>query len=293
MYNGILSLDHPLIAVADMQQSKQVYEKLGFTIPPRGSHIEWGTGNWCIMFANDYLELRGILDPSRETLGLEHVLEQYGEGLAGIAFGTEGAEISHAKMSQNQLHPKPVRYLTRNFEVPGQWLQPKFALCFPADTETQGLTHVVLCDHLTPELMRKPEYLHHDNDAQGIISMTGVIDDIDQVEQAQRRLLGPDAVQRVGEHLILTLATGQFIRLCTKDSLAEEYSGLSHKSIQQQSYLIALKIAVGDIQKTKLSLEKNLIPYVQPNPYLVQVADHYACGVVFEFEQRPTTHSSV
>ena len=62
MKNAITGVDHPVIAVGDMEGARAVYERLGFTIPPRGSHIEWGTGNWCIMFADDYLELRGIVD---------------------------------------------------------------------------------------------------------------------------------------------------------------------------------------------------------------------------------------
>ena len=73
---GIEGFDHPVIAVRDLEQSRGVYEALGFTVPPRGSHIEWGTGNWCIMFERNYLEHRGILDPDRYTHGLEHFLEK-------------------------------------------------------------------------------------------------------------------------------------------------------------------------------------------------------------------------
>ena len=63
MEYGIRGIDHPVIAVRDMKQARLAYERLGFTVPPRGSHAQWGTGNWCIMFPEDYLELRGIIDP--------------------------------------------------------------------------------------------------------------------------------------------------------------------------------------------------------------------------------------
>ncbi len=83
--HGIKGIDHPVIAVRDMEAAREVFQRLGFVVPPRGSHVEWGTGNWCIMFPEDYLELRGIVDPTRPIMGLDTVLESKGEGLMGIA----------------------------------------------------------------------------------------------------------------------------------------------------------------------------------------------------------------
>ncbi len=77
-HNGIESLDHPVIAVNDLSAARDVYEKLGFAVPPRGSHIEWGTGNLCVMFADDYLEMRGIIDPGRLLMHLDEHLEKFG-----------------------------------------------------------------------------------------------------------------------------------------------------------------------------------------------------------------------
>ena len=285
MYNGIRSIDHPLIAVADMQQSRVVYERLGFTIPPRGSHIEWGTGNWCIMFEHDYLELRGILDAQRETLGLEQILATYGEGLAGVAFGTEGAEISFQKLNDNQIMPKPVRYLTRNFEVAEQWLQPKFALCFVPEQDIRGLTHVVLCEHLTPELMRKPEYLRHANDAQAVLGMTGIVDDLDAVQRVQQRLLGKDAVHRDEHVLTLNLPSGQFIRLMHAADYDRAYPKLGRKALTRPEYLVSIHLQVGDIHKTQRALDAQQILYTHDVENSVWVAAQDACGVMIEFKQ--------
>ena len=66
-FNGIESLDHPVIAARDLDAARDTYERLGFTIPPLGSHVEWGPGNLCIMFPDDYLEIRGFVDLSRFT----------------------------------------------------------------------------------------------------------------------------------------------------------------------------------------------------------------------------------
>ena len=283
MYNGIKSIDHPVVAVSDMEASRKVYEKLGFLVPPRGSHVEWGTGNWCIMFEDDYLELRGILDPERYTINLDSVLEQFGEGLMGVAFGTDSAEENHNEMVKNGLNPKELKYLGRNFELPEGWVQPRFALCFPNDEDITGLMHVVLCQHLTPELIRKPEYLIHPNRVVGVDSMWGVIEDIDQVESAQQRLLGKEAVQRVGEGLLLTTPSDQTIHLLSKDEYEKRFGDLSKPAPNgEKTYLGAITLKVDDLTKTKQCLENNNIPFEHSDDE-IQVAADFTCGVVMTF----------
>ena len=85
-HNGIALIDHPVIAARDLDAARVQFERLGFTVPPRGSYVEWGTGNLCIMFPDDYLEIRGIIDASRFTMHLDEHLDAYGEGLMGVAF---------------------------------------------------------------------------------------------------------------------------------------------------------------------------------------------------------------
>lgn len=285
MHNGILSIDHTFVAVADMESSRQTYEKLGFTVPPRGSHIEWGTGNWCIMFENDYLELRGIIDPERYTISLDQVLEEYGEGLAGVAFGTQSAQGNYDEMSQNGLIPKPLKSLTRNFELKEGWVQPKFSLCFPQEKDITGLMHVVCCQHLTPELTRKPEFLIHDNTVTSVISMTGRIDDADQVEAAQRVLLGEDAVTRIGHSIRLTLPSGQYIDLLSSADYDAIYGQDSKTLATKETYLGVTKVKVSDLNQTCRTLEKNQVPFSRINANTIRVAADYACGVIMEFTE--------
>ena len=59
--------------------------RLGFTLTPRGRHIGWGTGNYCIMLENGYIELLGIVDPSQFCNNLDSFWRQR-EGLMGLAF---------------------------------------------------------------------------------------------------------------------------------------------------------------------------------------------------------------
>ncbi|WP_217645550.1 VOC family protein [Oceanisphaera psychrotolerans] len=87
-------VDHPVVAVHDLQQTRVQYQKLGFVVPPSGKHQEWGTENLCIMFADDYLEIRGIGDPNKFLAGVDTFLEQ-GEGLYSVAFNAKSANESY------------------------------------------------------------------------------------------------------------------------------------------------------------------------------------------------------
>ena len=137
--NGITGIDHPVIAVRDMEEARQTFMRLGFTVPPRGSHVEWGTGNWCIMFTEDYLELRGIIDTDRPLQGLDSFIDNRGEGLMGVAFGTRNAKQARALLLGSGIGVRKFTSLTRNFEHPGGWTQPQFNLCFPVEGYTLAL----------------------------------------------------------------------------------------------------------------------------------------------------------
>src|SRR5690348_6237638 len=41
------AIDHVLIAVADLDDARLSWERLGFTLTPRGRHLQQGTGNYC------------------------------------------------------------------------------------------------------------------------------------------------------------------------------------------------------------------------------------------------------
>ena len=161
METSLTGIDHPVIGIRDMQAAHAVYQKLGFTIPPRGYHPKWGTGNWCIMFERDYLELRGVVDHEKGMQKMQSFFDQHNEGLMGIALSTTDAQASHDELAARGLHPQSVRELTRNFELPEGLAEPRFSLCFLDQAETPGLMSVVICQHQTPELLRRPEWLVH------------------------------------------------------------------------------------------------------------------------------------
>ena len=86
----ISTLDHLIIAVKDLDQAEKNYKKILGTNPVwRGRHKSLGTANSIFNFKNTYLEL---LTSDGEGLGAElikNLIQENGEGLAGIVFGVD------------------------------------------------------------------------------------------------------------------------------------------------------------------------------------------------------------
>ena len=285
LHNGIENIDHPVIAARDLDAARVAYEKLGFTIPPRGSHVEWGTGNLCIMFPDDYLELRGIIDASRFTMHLDEHLDAYGEGLMGVAFGTRDVEASFAQAIENGIATGDMRSLTRNFEHPEGWTQPSFKLFAPVADDIIGLMHVVIIEHLTPELIRRPEFLEHANGCIGVDSMAGTIYDIEGCAAKMLALLGERAVAVRDEGLFLQLPTAQHIELLLPEVYASRYGEIAPSPEPQTPRLGAMTLGVDTLVNTRTVLDQNGVRYTEPQVGLLRVAGEDTCGVTLQFTE--------
>ena len=271
-HNGIESIDHPVIASENLDVARESFERLGFTVPPRGSHIEWGTGNLCIMFPNDYLEVRGIIDASRFTMHLDTHLEAHGEGLMGVAFGTSDVKSSHEQAIANGINAGDIRNLTRNFEHPEGWTQPSFTLFAPDADDIEGLMHVVVIQHLTPELIRRPDFLQHANGCLGVNELAGTIGNTRLCAEKMRRLLGDDAVTEGENGVQLRLPSGQRIVLDSADSQGLE----------------SMTLRVANLDTVAALFDGSGIEYDKPADDVIEVAASEACGAVLRFtEQLP------
>jgi len=269
LHNGIETIDHPVIASRDLAATREQFERLGFTVPARGSHIEWGTGNLCIMFSEDYIEVRGIVDASRFTMHLDTHLEKHGEGLMGVAFGTSDVKASFVEAGANGINTGDLRQLRRNFEHPEGWTQPSFELYAPDAQDIEGLMHVVVIQHLTPELIRRPDFLEHANGCLGVSEMTGTIKDVPACARKMRCLLGDDAVAEDENSVVLTVPSGQVIRLDKADS-----SGLS-----------SMTMRVEDLETVASLFDANGINFERDNEGAISISPDDACGTMLKFSE--------
>jgi hypothetical protein len=281
MDNGIAGIDHVIVGVRDLERARMGWSRLGFTLSPRGRHIGQGTANYCIMFASDYVELLGIVDPSDFVQRLDGFLAQR-EGLMAAAFAPGvAAEEVRAALLGGGLHPSEPRPLGRQLELPEGTVTPRFSLMsLPAD-ETPGLD-CFICTHLTPELMRRPDWLHHPNGAIGLKGIHVLVESTASLLQPYDRLFGiqqvttTDAVAtvHVGPHRIV---------FSTPDDFSTMYPALEVAPDFPLPGIVSVEFGVAQREDTADCLNRRQVPFEElPDGSLV-VPAHEASGVIVFF----------
>jgi catechol 2,3-dioxygenase-like lactoylglutathione lyase family enzyme len=220
---ALSGIDHTLIGVRDLEAARAVWMRLGFTVTPRGRHIGWGTANYCIMLQRGYIELLGILDPTQFTNNLDKFLETR-EGLMGLAFASDDPTATKARLVAQGLHPDGPKDLKRYLELPEGDVLPEFRLLFLPKAETPDLSAFVCC-HLTPELIRRPDWLDHANGAWSLAGMTVISARPDEAAAAYRAFFGERSVRPIAGGA--EIACGQeTLRFVTRGGFAALYPGL-------------------------------------------------------------------
>jgi Glyoxalase-like domain len=199
--NGIAGIDHIIVGVRDLEAARANWARLGFTVTPRGRHIGQGTANYCIMFGRDYLELLGFVERDEHAHRLETFLAQR-EGAMSVAFAPErDAAATSAALIGLGLHPTAPRALGRALELPEGDAIPQFSLVNLPPDETPGLD-CFLCGHLTPELVRRPEWLRHANGVTGIKAVHSLVDNPAPLFPAYRRLFGEGRIAETKDRVV-------------------------------------------------------------------------------------------
>jgi Glyoxalase-like domain len=231
MLSGIAGIDHVIVGVRDLEGARIGWRRLGFTLSPRGRHIGQGTANFCIMFSSDYVELLGIVDPNDFVQRLDAFLARR-EGLMAAAFAPAGPpEEVRSALLRLDLHPSEPRPLGRQIELPEGTVVPRFSLISLPPDETPGLDSFI-CAHLTPELMRRPEWLDHPNGARGLNGIHVLVENTAVLLEPYDRLFGipqvmtTDAVAsvHVGRHRILFSTPDDFLAMHPTLELDRDFS---------------------------------------------------------------------
>jgi catechol 2,3-dioxygenase-like lactoylglutathione lyase family enzyme len=146
-----LAIDHAVIAVRDLDAAAACFTALGFTLTPRGFH-SIGSQNHCIMLGSTYIELLAAPVAHPWLDHYRRFLERQGDGLAAIALSSADAERTYAELKEHGARAP------MDLSRPVQGGVARFRLVQIQDT-------LFVCEHLTPELVWRPEWQKHANGA--------------------------------------------------------------------------------------------------------------------------------
>lgn len=278
---AIAGVDHSIIGVGDLEAARSAYEALGFTTTPRGRHMGWATANYCIMFERDYIELLGIVEPGSYSAGLDVVLAERGEGILKLALRSSDADRSHAWLEEQGLVAEPVKDLARELEAPEGTLLPAFRLVHPDVAALPGLSGF-LCQHLTPEIVWRPEWTKHRNTATGVRSYTILADDPPALAAGWRLLLGPDAIHLDGG--VLGVETGSArLNFRRRDSLSAGLADVDFP-FAEPGAIVGMTVTVRDLVEAAICMAEAGVACIRTDDGMT-VLPESACGAAINFVQ--------
>ncbi|MEM7024827.1 MAG: VOC family protein [Pseudomonadota bacterium] len=279
----IVGIDHAVVGVRDLEQAKEGYERLGFRTTPRGRHVGQGTANYCVMFADDYVELLGLVDPSKPAHDLDRFLEER-EGMAALALRSSDADATH--LAWNEVG------LVSNLYDLGRLLEPETELRFKnvrLPPESTGGVPLFACSHLTPEPMRQEGWLDHPNGAIGIASVTVAVDEPGALVEPMGQVFGSTSLTETDDTLAVHTGHG-VLMFATPDDLDMLHPHLDNVIDVPNPALATLTLQVRDPDATIAWLEQHDVPFVRDLRGTIGVAPHLANGVMLEFVAAPTAH---
>jgi hypothetical protein len=282
MAHHITGIDHVLLAVRDLAHANEVFSRLGFTTSPRGGHAEWGTANHCIMFPGDYIELLAAAGDGPGAQRVDAHVNGQGEGLMGIALGSRDAALSSASLREAGVAAAPPASLSRSLMAPDGEVTPRFnTVDLPKET-LPGLP-AFLCQHLTPGLLRRPEWMSHPNGASSIVSLTVLIERPETKMGHYNRLLGPAASTPTDE--MVTVHSGRgLIFLVTPEGFDDLHPNIEI-TLPPPPAVVVLTLGVADLGQTLAVLKaKGVGADLRGGQLTVDPAD--ALGIGLEFVER-------
>lgn len=176
--NHVLGLDHVVVTVRDLDAGAAAWRGLGFTVSPRGTHSPiLGTGNYTVMFGEDYVELLGVLQPTEQNKPTRDYLANR-EGLERAAFTTDDAAAGAEELKSRGLAALGPVHFGRPVELPGGGTgEARFNVFrWPLDQNPGGL-RIFACQHLTRDTVWIPQLQSHANGAARLLRVEVLSDD--------------------------------------------------------------------------------------------------------------------
>jgi len=179
-----IGLDHVGFIIPDLASSHGLFADLGFTLTARADHtrtnaqgqvVSAGSSQHSIMLRSGYIELMQITDPLAGHQLTPALKVRF--GLHVLALATTDAGAWHADCLRRQLPVGPLLDWSRPVKTPEREGLARFSF-FDAPWQAEDPSYICWVQHITPELVRSPSLLEHQNQAQALlgVSYTGSLE---------------------------------------------------------------------------------------------------------------------
>ena len=200
------NINHVGMAVRDLAETVRRFEAMGFQLTPFSPHsAAWkpgeavqpqGSGNRCVMFASDYLEILASEDPARPAARITNFLKHH-QGAHIICFDTQDPHAVEQRLRSEGIATSGVIPLQREIDTPVGVRTAKFArIQFAPEQSPEG--YVQAAQHLTPQYIYQPRYIQHPNGCTSLHRTVVVTDALEAFAEKYRRYTGLTPIAHAG-----------------------------------------------------------------------------------------------
>jgi len=248
-------LDHIVVNVRfRMDRAQEIFSSLGFCLTPRGHHT-LGSTNHLMMFARDYFEILGVPEGDEDA---RPDLFSSPFGLNGLVFKTDNADESYERLKACGMAGDPPRGFSRPVDLgDGNAHEAAFrtvtarANAFPAG-------RLYFCEHLTPELIWRDEWLTHPGRITGLAELVIVTPDAGAAARQLGGLLEMEPQDAGKETAQLGFESGFRLSFLAPDAYLARFGRSARMRQDRETYFGALGLrckSTAEIEKRAKSLD--------------------------------------
>jgi hypothetical protein len=272
------ALDHAVVNVRDqMDRAVEIYRRLGFHITERGYHT-LGSINHLAVLEHDYIELIGF-EPNAANVRTD--ILRYPCGLNALVFGMGEANSVYAELQNSDVPAEPPVAFSRPVAVDGSNQDARFQTVRLAKDAVPG-GRVYFCQHLTPELVWRPEWQHHANGAVALTRAVLVSADPLRAVAIFKRMFG-DAVVSTDRNGAIISCKRFRIEVVPPDGLAGSLGRNTPEADGRSNYMAAMSVRTQSLDKAEAALSAGGINHTRFADGRVVVPASETMNVTIEF----------
>lgn len=290
---GLLDgVNHVGMAVRDLDVAAARFTALGFQVTPYSPHAAaWkpgeavqplGSGNRCLMFPGNYLEILGSADPGRQAARVAGFLARH-QGAHIICFDGEDLPAAEARLSAAGLATSGILPLQREVETQAGTRTARFErLQFSPGDSPEG--YIQVARHLTPDFIYQPRHCIHPNGALALVDTLVLADDLPAFIAKYARYAGFGPAEESPGRAMFRFASGQRLTLL---DLPAGRAALPGTLLPMPPCIAAIAFACADPESaTRHAAASGVSVLALPDGRLMIPAEE-ACGLALLFERTP------
>lgn len=290
MKKNHLGIDHPLVAVKNMDKACEDFARLGFFINPRHHH-PWGTDNHLLMFPENFIELISIYDDTKLDLKNQQGFA-FGrfisdaiarkEGIALVALHSEDARADHQLMQERGIENEGIVDFRRVAHRPdGTEEEAVVSLVMLINSKFPALSHF-FCHQHKPELVWVKDWMTHPNGANAITVVSYVANNPADFKARFEGIYGGDAVTVEPTRLIARTDRGDF-QVLSPEAASDYFTGVEVPIDNHQIPSgVAIRVTTSSINQAKTYLDSNDVKYVLTAEGGLRIPAYYAGNTIIE-----------